>query len=71
MVKLTPARVEALRWFEAHGKACMFGPGEPSLRVVRGLVVDGLLEEAGRERGKVFGFTYYQISDTGRAALAS
>lgn len=49
----------------------MFGPGEPSLRVVRGLVVDGLLEEAGRERGKVFGFTYYQISDTGRAALAS
>ena len=67
---LTKAQRAALEWFGRNGRACMFGAGEPSLAMVRKLENAGLVETAGKEPGKVFGFTYYQLSAAGRAAIA-
>jgi hypothetical protein len=70
MKKPTKAQRKVLEWFASNGKACLFGPGDPSLSMVKKMCGLGLIEYAGREPGKLFAMTYFQISERGRAALS-
>jgi hypothetical protein len=69
-VKLTKAQRRALEWFVARNEpAHLFGEGDPSLTIVKRLRDAGLLAHVGRTPG-VFGFTKFDITPEGRAALA-
>lgn len=66
--KLTPAQKRALHWVRGHQPVSMFPVGGPSLSLIKRMDVMGLIERAGCDPGR-FGFTRFQLSDAGRAAL--
>lgn len=64
--RLTPARRRALAWFRDNDGAKLF-PISVSRSVIRGLVINGLLQEQKPE----FGFVRTFITESGRRALAT
>jgi hypothetical protein len=66
-VSLSPARAKALEWFEKHGPACLFGKGDPSRLVRMHLEREGYVRPCARTS---VGWTYFEITDKGREALA-
>jgi hypothetical protein len=63
---MTPAKLKALRWFEAQGQAVGLFPAEVSKATRKRLEEEGLIEKVpGRSM-----FQHFQISQAGRDAIA-
>jgi hypothetical protein len=68
---LTKAQRTALEWIQAREPIGQFPlSGGPKLGFVRKLKDAGLIEERGKEPGRLFAFVRYGLSQAGRDALA-
>jgi hypothetical protein len=67
--KLTKAQRKTLEWFAVISGASLFGPNDPSLRMVKKLRDQGLLSSERPARGGYGAFLTFKITEAGLAAL--